>query len=474
MLIYLRDIDSTTLEPGKSEELYSSEVISNIFEGLVQFKKGTYDMQPCLATKWEVKDEGKKWIFFLRKGVTFHNGKEFDAQAVIATFKRRMSKKETELKRWWFFFPYMKNVKAIDKFTIEITLKKPYAPLLSAMADPTALIVAPESYQKKGFKPIGTGPFKFERWEKGEFLIISKNENYWDGSVPLSGVIFRVVENPASKTLHIKSGNADISRINTAMEYEEFLGKKEIKILTASSPHVCYLAFNTRKYPFSRIEVRKAMAHLINKKGLVKYIFQKMAVPAVTPIPPGLFGVNKNIKDYEYSISKAKNLLKKAGLENGFSCKLFFSRVNVGLQKIANVIVKNAKLVNITIKKVPLTFKELIRRGDKGEHDLGIFGWVGAPDPDFFFYPLFTMTKGNKNRAFYQNQNLRVLLEKARGTLSQVKRNEYYQLVQEIIHRDIPWVPLFHQKALVAYRYNIKHLYVNPNDYMIFKYVKKE
>jgi peptide/nickel transport system substrate-binding protein len=472
-LIYLRSVDSTTLEPGKTEELYSSEVIANIFEGLVRYKKGSSEVEPCLATSWKMNRDGTEWTFFLRNGVRFHNGSAFDSSSVVMTFENRLLKGESDQKRLWYFLPTIKDVIALDKYTVKICLKKPYTPLLLALTDPIALIVAPESFRKDGFVPIGTGPFKFDSWNKGNYLIIRKNEDYWDGNVIISQVVFKVVKNATSKTLQLRNGNADILRIDSATEYDEFLGRKEIEILTAPIRDVHYLAFNTRKPFFSRVVVRLAIAHLINKEGLVKHIYQKVAIPAINPIPPNFFGFNRNIKDYDYNIPKAKLLLKEAGLERGFVCKLFFTEKNAGLQKIANIITANAKKVNIVIKKIPMPFKELVKRCDRGEHDLVLHAWVGAADPDFFFYPLFTMKEGNKNRAFYSNPVLTELLEKARETFDSGLRSGYYYQVQEIIHRDVPWIPLFHQKSMVAHRKKIKNLYINPNDYMIFRYVKK-
>jgi ABC-type transport system substrate-binding protein len=474
VIIYIRGIDSTTLEPGESEDLYSSEVIANIFEGLVRFKKGTYEVEPCLATKWEMNNNQREWVFYLRRGVRFHNRKVFDSGSVVATFKRRLGTERAALKRIWYFFPFIENVEAVDRFTVKILLKKPYAPLLSALTDPTAFIVAPESYQQGGvFKPIGTGPFVFDSWEKGNRLVLKKNPEYWDGKIPVSRVIFKIITSPASRTLQLRNGNADVLRIDSAVEFEELLGRKEIKTFTAPSRDVHYLVFNTQKHPLSRIEVRRAFAHLINKEGLVKHIYQKVAIPAVTPIPPSFLGFNPEIRNYEYDVAKARNLLKKAGLEAGFSINLFFAEKNLGQLKIANILTTNARHVYIKVNKVPLPFKQLVKRCDRGEHDIALLAWVGPPDPDFFFYPLFTMTKGNKNRAFYQNPHLLALLDKGRETFDRDHRVAYYREAQEIIHEDIPWVPLFHQLPIVAYRKNIENLYVSSNNYIVFKHVIK-
>jgi peptide/nickel transport system substrate-binding protein len=473
-IIYIRGVDSTTLEPSKSEDLYSSEVIANMFEGLVRFKKGTYDIEPCLATKWEMSNGHREWIFYLRKGVRFHNQKTFDSNSVVATFKRRLETEKTQIKRQWFFFPNIESVEAIDRVTVRIMLKKPYAPLLPALTDPAALIVAPESYQENGaFKPIGTGAFSFESWEKGKTLILKRNPDYWDGEIPISRIIFKIIASPASRTLQLRNGNADVLRIESAVEFEEFLGRIEVETFSVPSRDVHYLVFNTKKHPLNKVDIRQAFAHLINKDGLVKHIYQKVAIPAVTPIPPSFFGFNYDIKDYQYDIAKTRSLLRKAGLEAGFTINLFFSERNLGLHKIANIITTAARKVKIRVNKIPLPFKELVKRCDHGDHDMALLGWVGPPDPDFFFYPLFTMTPGNKNRAFYDNPTLLSLLNKARETFDEVQRAGYYRKVQEIIHKDLPWIPLFHQLSVVAHRKCIEKLYITSNDYLDFKYTFK-
>lgn len=471
-VIFLRSVDSTTLEPSKSEEFYSSEVIANIFEGLVRFKRGTHEIEPCLATRWESRNNHKEWLFYLRQGVRFHNNRLLDSSSVAAVFRKKLGKENPGSKRQWFFFPYIDHVEALEKYVFKITLKRPYAPLLPALTDSAALIVAPESYRKDGsFYPLGTGPFKFKSWDKGRSLIIERNPEYWDEKASLSKVVFKIVKNPASRTLNLRNGNAHILRISTAAEYAELLSRKDINIIKDLTPDIHYLAFNTRKYPLSNVDVRKAFAHLINKRGLIKHIFQQMAVPAVTPLPPSLFGFNKSIKDYRYDIPRARELMKKAGLESGFTVNFYFAEKNVGHQKIAHIITNNAKYLNVRIKQIELPFSELVKRCDKGEHDIVLLGWVGPPDPDFFLYPLFTMKPGNKNRAFYQNKQLSALLEKAKITLSHEKRRQYYLKAQEILHEDLPWIPLFHQESLVAYRSNLENLVINPNTYIEFKYL---
>ncbi len=472
-IIYVRTIDSASLEPGKADDFYSNQVLSNIFEGLVRFKEETLIIEPCLATTWEIKDNGKRWIFKLRKGVKFHNGEIFDAEAVKKSFKRRMGKYRSKYKKREYFFPYIKNIKYIDRYTVEIALNKAYAPFLSALTDPVASIVAPGCYKGSRFKPIGTGPFKFEKWEKGKYLIIKRNEFYWDGKVELSKVTYKIVKNACTELLYIKNNIADVSKIRSSKEYEEFKGDKEVRFLFFPSFRIHYLAFNTKKEPFNKVEIRRAFCHLIDKSMLIKHVFQNLAITAVTPIPPYLFGFNKKIVDYDYNIEKVKELLKESGLENGFECSLFYEKTNMALNKIANILTENAKPLNIFIKKIPLAFNEMLRRVDRGEHDMVLVGWIAGPDPDSFLYPTLTMKEGNKNRAFYDNPKLTSILEEARETLQKEKRIKLYERAQEIIHNDAPWNPLFHLKSIVVYDKKVRNLYIDANGYLIFKYVKK-
>ena len=208
--------------------------------------------------------------------------------------------------------------------------------------------------------------------------------------------------------------------------------------------------------------------------GLIRHIFQRLAVVAVTPIPPSLFGFHDGIKDYPYNPKKARELFGQAGLRSGVGARLYFVEKDLGIQKIAGIITANAKQFGVNLIRVPLPFNELMARVDKGEHDMVFMGWSGLPDPDHFLYPILTMERGNKNRAFYDNPRLTDILIRARSTLSKPERIKLYREAQEIIHADVPWIPLHHGRTMVAYRNSIRRLHVDPRDYMIFRQVIKE
>lgn len=467
-IIYLRFSDSGSLDPGKSRSQYSGEVTSNIFEGLVHYQKGSQKIAPCLAESWTCSRDGKKWTFNLRRGVRFHNGGELDADSVVYSFSRRMRRGDEYIK-WKLFFPYIRRVQAIGKYRVEILLDRPFAPFLTALTDPVAFIVAPGAMDDPDFKPIGSGPFIFREWEKGRHIILEKNPDYWEKEINIDKIVFKVVLNPTWRIEQLKNQSADVIAVRSADEYNQLVGIRDIEIITTSSHGTFFLAFNTTRKPFDRMEVRKAFAHLIDKEVLIKQIFQDFATPARTPLPPVIKGFNSRIDHYPFDMEKARDYLNRAGMGDGFTCTLYFLKGDVGEQKIADVFARNARKVKVTVIKKALPFQELFEKINRREHDMIIRGWVAGPDPDIFLYANFTTGPGNMNWSYYDNPELVSLLNRAREELDTERRLSLYRTAQEIIHRDVPWIPLYHLNYLIVHRSGLKNIYFNSNSYIIFR-----
>lgn len=261
------------------------------------------------------------------------------------------------------------------------------------------------------------------------------NHHYWSGPVHLGKLIFKTNANSFSRTMEIKSGSADVTMIRDLGERDMFLGKREVKILSERSLRVHYLAFNTRKPPFTNPEVRRAIAHLINKDVLVKLSFQDLAQTAVSPLPSQLPGFNKNIKNYPYDLQQARNILKKAGLERGFACSLYYAENNPALQKIADIIAANAKSIHVTIRKMPRSFAQILRSCARGEHDMVLMGWAGGPDPYLFLSPVLAIINGSYNLAFYASPVFNRLLEQYRSSLSVEAGKVFIEKSQEVFSK---------------------------------------
>jgi peptide/nickel transport system substrate-binding protein len=468
-VIYLRLTDSLTMDPGKIEDFFSQEAIYNVFEGLVRLGKNMVSVEPCLARHWVFKENGKRWIFYLRRGVKFHNGDEFNAKAVVYSFTKRINKKHGEYAAFGRFFPYIDTVRALDDWTVEIVLSRPYFPFLFSLADLRGCVVAPGSYDGAEFKVVGTGPFVLGEWIRGKSLLLTRNDRYWQQPAKLTKIIFKSEPNAATRLSQIKNRSADIDLIRSAKEYDELRDKTHIAILSRTMPITYYLGFNSRRQPFSRLQARRAFSHLLNKNILVKHIFQNFAQPASGFLPPQITGFNPEIGRDDFSLKKARQLLRQSGLAKGFSCSLYYSEGQFGLEDVARALVANARLINVNIKSVKLPFARLLPAVHKGEPDLFLLGWGYTSDAGVFLNPLAMLYPGDKKNTMSASPEFVRLLAQAEETLDDRKRAELYAAAQHRLQEDLPLIPLFHLNHLLAFNRRLSGLRMNPFGFLIFK-----
>ncbi|MCU0235814.1 MAG: ABC transporter substrate-binding protein [Acidobacteria bacterium] len=473
-IIYLRPADALNLNPWQAEDLYSTEIAVNVFEGLVRFKKGTTGVEPCLATAWSIHDGGKRWRFILRRGVRFHDGSAFDSRAVLHMFQSRLQKKQRIYQRLSSLFSCITAVRSLDAYGVEISLDRPYAPFLVALADSAASIQPPRPAPAGEFRPVGTGPFRFASWSKGRSLILGRNPDYWGGTVRLEKIIFKVMPDPLGRLLQIRNHSADMAAVQSGKEYEELSRRSDIAILSNPSISTHYLGFNTRRAPFDRKEVRAAFLHIMHKGNMVKQIFQNLAEPAFTPLPRPLFPKMKVQPVNSFNLDVARSLLKMAGLADGFSCSLYFAEGQQGIQEIADLLAIMARKVNILIRKVRLPFPQLVNAANRGEHDILLMGWTTGPDPDFFLYPLFTFSPGNRNRFFYENPELTRLLDEGKSMMDAGQRERIYMQALAVLKKDVPWIPLFHLIDNLACNRRVRGISFTPLGQVVFREVSKE
>ncbi|MBF0224001.1 MAG: ABC transporter substrate-binding protein [Desulfobacterales bacterium] len=452
-------------DPIKSNDIETIAVMSAIYETLVRYKDDFTDIEPGLATSWNVSKDAKEWIFYLRKGVYFHDGTPFNADSVIFSFSRQTIDKKGVTK-----------IEAIDDYTLKFFLEEPYAPFLYGLSSTLAYIVSPTAVQKWGNEfgnhPVGTGAFKFKDWKQGDPVVLEKNTSYWDTPPYVEKVVYQPFTNNKDLLIALKTAAVHVMGSVDPQDIVTIERDENLKIAYKPGINISYLAMNTEKKPFDNVKVRQAINYAINKKKLVKFLFQGLAIPAVTPIPPLLWGNNKNIVDYDYNPQKAKELLKEAGYPNGFETTLWQMPVprpyNPQPEKIAEIF--KASLADVGIKAEIISsydWKTYLAKGKLGEHEMAFFGWVpDYPDPDQFLYKLLdkdnAVKKIARNRAFYKNEQVHELLIKARQILDIKERSRLYYEAQKIIHDDAPWVPIAHVQQFLAFRKNIHDIIVDP------------
>jgi peptide/nickel transport system substrate-binding protein len=462
-------VDAITLDPAIITDSYSSEIAYNIYDGLVSFDSNSLSVAPALAIKWKTIDNGKTWIFDLRKGVKFSDGTSFTAAAVVNSYYKRFQK---DRKQYSEVEENIKRVEAINEYKVKIILREADYGFIKRILDVPYLISLNKTGKNGEIIRLGTGPFYLKKWKKGEYIILNKNRFYWGKKVKIDSVIIKIVNSSYEKILKFQNGYGDLLRINSKKEENYLLSKKKVNYFENKSLLIYYLGFNIKKKPFNNLLVRKAFAKLINKKRLVNYVFQNTAIPSETFVPYFVEGVNKDVHDYKFDLSGAKMMLNKAGYKDGFTFTLLIREASQDVRELAAYIGRIALKVGIKVRIKEFSYVDLVKQLKKENFDAYIAGFVTPPDPELFLEPNF-LINGSFNRRGYKDIEINNLLKKARSSTGEKRKKLYYK-IQKKIHQDIPLIPLFLLKSKVISKKNIFGIEVSPLGIILFKdiYIK--
>lgn len=490
-LIYGRASDATSLDPPNQWDGASSSVINNVYENLYQFKEGSTALEPVLAETCEISADLLEYTFRLRKNIMFHDGTQFDADAVIFNFERQ-ARRDHEFRLgncecYEANFGVLDSVRKIDDYTVVFRLKKPYAPFMGLLAMTPMAIVSPSAVKthRENFykRPCGTGPFKFKSWVPGDFVIIERNDSYWGKLPGIKRIVFKTIPDNKLRLMQLYSGIIHMMDGISPGDIDTLKRNPDITLLVEPGLNIGYIAMNTEKPPFSNRQVRLAVNHAINKKSIITLFYQNTATLAKNPVPPNIFGYNNDIDDYNYDIRKAREYLKLAGYENGLTAKFYVLPVTTmpfpEPDNIANAVTANLKDIGIKLEKVSCDWVTYQKKLAEGEHDLAMYVWsADIPDPDNFLYVLLdrdNAVRGQaQNVAFYRNDILHYTLMKAQSLIDFGERAALYRKAQEIIHDDAPWVPMTHSNLIFAHRNSVKNLKLSPVTFESFKNVTIE
>jgi peptide/nickel transport system substrate-binding protein len=490
-LTWGRGGDSVTLDLAQATDGESIKAGIQVLENLVIFRKDTMDVEPQLATSWEVSKDGLVWTFKLRKGVKFHDGTPFNANAVKVSFERVIDKNHPSHKYGTWRYPALglgpvKEVRIIDDYTVALRTEKPYAPLVANLALWLCPILSPAAIEKYkediGRNPVGTGPFKFNRWIKDDQIILERNDDYWGQKPHLDKIILKSIPEVSARFMAVQSGAVDLADDLDPDSIQMAKGNPNFKVIERPSVNVGYLAMNTKKPLLSNKLVRQAINHAIDKQTIINTIFRGLAIPAKSPFPPSIWGYNYKVADYGYNVQKAKDLLAKAGYPKGFDIELWTMPVSRGYMpepvKTAELIQGYLAAAGINAKIVRHEWGVYLDKTAKGEHDLCMLGWLGGnADPDNFLYGLLSSDNTKPpaaNIAFWENAEFTKLCKDAQLVFDKAKRASNYLRAQEIFHEEVPWVPLAHSTIVRIYNKRLHEVPLRPNGLNSFQMIWKE
>ncbi len=438
-----------------------------VFNGLVRYDKDLR-LEGELAESWEVSSDGKRISFHLRKGVTWHDGKPFTSEDVMFTYRRMIDPNTPTA--YAEDFRQVTRAQAPDPFTFVVEYEKPFAPALASWGMhilPKHLLEEYPDISRSPLnkKPVGTGPFRFVEWKTGEKTVFEANADYFEGRPYLSRVITRVIPDPATMFLELKSGGIDMMGL-TPLQYtrqtetEEF--RKSFNKFRYLSFGYTYLGFRLSHPFFADRRVRQAFAYAIHKKEIIDGVLFGLGQEATGPYKPGTWAYNPDVKKYPYDPERAKSLLAEAGWKDGdgngvlekdgrrFAFTVLTNAGNESRAKTAAIIQQNLAAVGVTMEIRTLEWAAFINEFvDKRKFDAVILGWSISQDPDQ--YDIWSSKKtGPKELNFigFGNAEVDRLLEEGRRTFDIERRKKAYARIQEILAEEQPYVFLYYPDAL--------------------------
>ena len=494
--------DASSLDPAGQNDLPSDQRRNVIYEGLFYLDEDL-NPQPRLATDYEQTDD-TTWVFNLREGVKFHDGTDFNANAVKASFERIMDPAVASARA--NIFEMISEINVIDDYTIEIVTEYPFAPFLNYLAHDGAGIVSKEvideDYQNaidqsdqdislEEFyelreaggeeyeavaqavgnntgaiieqKPIGTGYMQFQSRTPGEEIVVERFDDYWDEPAKLDTVTFKVVVEDASRIAELESGQSHFIQGFDNGQWERIENHPEMETYPVYNLSNEYIGMNTQEGPLEDKRVRQAIAHMVDKEEIMEGIYFGVGREMKGAIQQELLGYNKDLEDLDYDPERAKELLSEAGYEDGFDLTVM---TNDSPERVDLAVLMQEKLkeIGINLEIEQLEWGAYLEAVSNGEHDLFILGWPNpVGDPDQSFWPLVhsSMQGASGNRSFYENEEVDSLLEQGRQELDEGKREEIYQRVDEILIEDQPFVSIRQAQSANAARTEVQGLEIN-------------
>ncbi|HEV8308450.1 MAG TPA: ABC transporter substrate-binding protein [Methylomirabilota bacterium] len=471
--------EPVNLDPPQVTDLNSNRVSRRIAETLVTFADESTRVEPNLAESWTISRDGLAYTFKLRKGIQFHDGTPLNAEAVKFSIERQFNPDHpfNKLGKYPFaayFFGNVKAVEVVSDDTVQFVLKEPRASFLSVLAAGAASIVSPTAVRKHGadyaLNPVGTGPFRYVSWERGQRVVLERNPNYWKHPVKVERVVFRPIVEDQARLTELLTGSLDLI-VGVPPDFVAQLeNNPKIGLLKQVGAHVWYLGINNQKKPFDDKRVRQALNFAVNKEAIVRDVLKGTGAVSRGPVLPDTWGADPALKAYPYDPERAKKLLAEAGYPNGFATTLWVPESGSGMQSpvaMSTVIQSNLRAVGVNVTLQTMEWGAFLAKLRSKEQELFALSWMaGAEDPDLVVYPLLhssQWTPTGPNRALYKNSRLDELLNQARSVTDQSKRAELYREAQRILVDDPPWVFIDHEIQIAAFSRRVQGLKLHPS-----------
>jgi peptide/nickel transport system substrate-binding protein len=495
LVIGTTDSVETTIDPANAYDFFGWELIESLGSPLVEYKAGTDQIVPALATDWTVTTDGLNWTFNLRHGVHFDNGSEFTADSVKYSFDRNIQIADPD-------GPYIgigygdiiDNVKVISTYSVQFNLKIPFAAFLSLMASQASCIVDPKYAPMSGTSwttsnvvnykdgdprasnPMGLGPYELTKWTrtagKDSEVDLTANPNYWNatGGLPKTkNVIIKMYADESSLALAIQSGDVDVAfRQLASTDIKSMQSNSNLKVWSGTGAFIQYFCMQEKYAPFNNAQIRGAVASAINRTALVQTVFQGQAEELYSMIPSGMFGHDNAFQSFgapNYTLTQ--ELLAPLGYNSAhkLSFDLWYESSGHYPSSAQQALViqdslEKSGVIQVNLKSLDWAAYKQARSGETMQSY--IMGWYpDYIDPDDYIYPFVDSSGGSWLHINYNNPAMDSLIAQARASTDQTTRQGIYSQINNLIVTDVPLIPLYQSSAYAVTKTNVQGVYLD-------------
>jgi peptide/nickel transport system substrate-binding protein/oligopeptide transport system substrate-binding protein len=472
--------DPPTLDPVRINDTYGRSVAQQIFDGLVQFDQ-TLAVSPALAHFWRASRDGLTWTFNLRRGVKFHHGREVTADDVVYSLTRildpRLRSAAAEL------FANIKGAQefrtgratsvsgltALDRYTVQVVLTEASLPFVSVLAVGQAKILPKDLVEQQGdafgAQPVGTGPFKFVRWERGREIVLAANPDSFEGAPRLARLVYRIFPGDPNDLIcrEFEHGNLEESPVPPACRNR--MTDPRYQYVRRPTFSVRFYGFNTRVKPLDDVRVRQAIAHALDREATVQEVFLGRHQPARGILPSGMPGYNPKLRPLPLNQSRARELLRQAGYPGGRGLRpisIWSSVKSERIERELESVRRQLAAVSIPVEvHYETDWPTFSRQLVDGRLPMFVYAWYAdVPDPDNFLYVMFH-SRSPRNLTGYANPAVDDLLLQARLEGELARRIELYRRAEQIIVDEAPVVPIWHYTFERLFQSYVKNVEIN-------------
>ncbi len=488
-LIYGQSDLPKTLDSVDAQDGNSLRVAYQITESLVAFEPGTANIVPGLAVSWEANEDSTIWTFKLRRGVKFHDGTPFNAEAVKFNFDRWNDPNHPYRGEGKSFVPFtwvfggfkgegsiLDRVEVVDEYTVRFHLTDSvgfFPQMLGAIYmqidSPTAVMKNPDKYGTPEVGSVGTGPFKFKSWTIGDKVVLERNDEYWGEKAKVETLVFRGIPEPASRLAELKAGAIHIANNLSPEDLKVIESDPNLKAVKQNGLNIGYLAIHQTHAPLDNLLVRKAIAMAVDWDAIVDAFYAGLGERATQFVPPAMWGRAEGIPPYPYDPETAKKLLAEAGYPNGFKTELWFMPVSrpyfPAPQPIAETIASYLADIGIQVELKTEDWGTYLSDYNQGKFPLYMLGWSpDYPDPDNYLFTFFgpETIKSASGCTTEVCERIGELLFKARTEPDPEVRQELYAEVQRLVYENVIRIPVAHNNPLHATLKNVEGWVPSP------------